>query len=120
MRTIAFCVSPVSAAINRVLQCVLLAGIVSKVFVITSSTCASVMLRGAPGRGLSNNPSSRCRRKPLAPFAHRGSRNPESFGDDAIWSAIAAPEYDASANRHSLRGLPATRQGGEFLDFFLG
>jgi hypothetical protein len=39
IRTMAFCVRPASWAISRVLQCVLLADIDSKVFVITSSIC---------------------------------------------------------------------------------
>lgn len=58
--------------------------------------------------------------KPLSPLAHRGRCNTESSGNYAIGSTIAAPEHDASADRHSLRGLPATRQGSEFLDFFRG
>ena len=45
------------------LQCVLLTGIDSSVLVITSSTCASLIDRGAPGRGSSSNPSSRFTRK---------------------------------------------------------
>src|SRR5579863_1156288 len=63
MRTIAVCDSPVCSAINRLLQCVLFFGIDSKVAVITSSTSSSVMVRGAPGRGSSNSPSSRFTRK---------------------------------------------------------
>jgi hypothetical protein len=42
---------PVLCAISRVLPWVLLAGINSSVLLITSSTCASVMDRGASGRG---------------------------------------------------------------------
>ena len=41
IRTMAFCDKPVSSAIRRVLQCVLLAGIDSSVLVTTSSICAS-------------------------------------------------------------------------------
>ena len=44
------------------LQCVLFTGIDSSVFVTTSSTCASVIDRGAPGRGSSSNPSRRSTR----------------------------------------------------------
>ncbi len=58
IRTMAFCDRPVSAAIRRVLQCVLLAGIDSKVLVTTSSTCESVIWRGAPTRGSSSKPSN--------------------------------------------------------------
>ena len=64
MRTMAVCDRPVCLAIRRVLQCVALAGIDSKVFVITRSTWRSVMVRGAPTRGSSNSPSSRnCRNR---------------------------------------------------------
>ena len=40
-------------------QCVASCGVRSSVSVMTRSTSASVILRGAPGRGSSNNPSSR-------------------------------------------------------------
>src|SRR5438270_41663 len=63
IRTMAVCDSPVFPAISRLLQWVLLSGIDSSVWVMTSSTCASVMDRGAPGRGSSNSPSSRPTRK---------------------------------------------------------
>ena len=39
IRTIAFCGRPISSAMRRVLQCVLLAGIDSSVFVTTFSIC---------------------------------------------------------------------------------
>jgi len=48
IRTIAVCESPAFLAINRLLQCVLWSGIDSSVLVITSSTRASVIERGAP------------------------------------------------------------------------
>jgi hypothetical protein len=63
MRTMAVCDRPVFSAISRLLQCVLFSGIDSRVLVTTSSTCRSVMDRGAPGRGSSNRPSSRRMRK---------------------------------------------------------
>jgi hypothetical protein len=55
--------SPVFSAISRLLQCVLFSGIDSRVLVTTSSTCPSVMDRGAPGHGSLNSPSSRRTRK---------------------------------------------------------
>src|SRR5579885_484621 len=73
MRTTAVCDSPVLCAIRRLLQCVLLSGIASRVCVTTASTCSSVIERGAPGRGSSSNPSSRFTRnrsrhlQPVAP-----------------------------------------------------
>ena len=62
IREIADCDIPVAVAIDRVDQCVsFLGGLCSKVAVITRSTCSSVILRGAPGRGSSVNPSKRSR-----------------------------------------------------------
>ena len=51
--------NPVSAAIEARDQCVASLGWRSNVATITSSTCSSVIVRGAPGRGSSANPSSR-------------------------------------------------------------
>ena len=48
---------PASFAIKRLLQCVLAAGLVSSVLVMTSSTFASSMVRGAPERGASTSPA---------------------------------------------------------------
>jgi hypothetical protein len=59
MRCTADCVSPTSRAIDRVDQCVASLGVDSSVLVITSSTCASVTVRGLPGRGSSTSPSKR-------------------------------------------------------------
>ena len=50
-------------AIERVLQCVAPAGIVSKVCTTTRSTSSSPIVRGAPGRGSSSKPSQPSRRK---------------------------------------------------------
>ena len=54
---------PLACAIVRVDQCVPCAGRVSSVRVIKASTSASVICRGAPGRGSSARPSSRAIRK---------------------------------------------------------
>ncbi len=59
IRCTADCVRPTSAAIDRVDQCVASLGADSSVLVITSSTIASVIVRGCPGRGSSTRPSSR-------------------------------------------------------------
>src|SRR6266481_4477152 len=50
---------PEALAIERVLQWVAAAGIVSNVVVTTSAIFSSPILRGAPGRGSSARPSSR-------------------------------------------------------------
>ena len=54
------CDSPVSAAIDRVDQCVSWPGPFSvRTRVTATSTCSSVIFRGAPGRGASARPFSR-------------------------------------------------------------
>jgi hypothetical protein len=53
------CVSPTSAAIDRVDQCVAFFGVDSNVRPITSSTWRSLTVRGRPGRRSSSRPSSR-------------------------------------------------------------
>ena len=58
--------TPDVLAIERVLQCVASAGIVSSVFVTTSAIFSSPILRGAPQRGSSSRPSKRFG-KPLSP-----------------------------------------------------
>ena len=50
---------PTALAIDRVDQCVASAGADSKVSTMTSSTAASPMVRGGPGRGSSQSPSRR-------------------------------------------------------------
>src|SRR3954451_12534947 len=50
---------PLWAAIDARDQCVASAGVCSKVATTTASICASVIFRGAPGRGSSTNPSNR-------------------------------------------------------------
>ena len=52
--------SPASRAMMRVLQCVAPSGTDSSVLAITASTCASTIVRGAPVRGASSRPASRC------------------------------------------------------------
>jgi hypothetical protein len=51
--------TPDVLAIERVLQCIALAGIVSSVFVTTSVIFSTSILRGAPRRGSSSRPSKR-------------------------------------------------------------
>ena len=51
--------TPVALAIERVLQCVAAAGMVSSVVVTTSAIFSSPIWRGAPGRGASTRPSRR-------------------------------------------------------------
>ena len=62
MRLTVAALSPHTLAIERVLQCVAPAGIVSKVCTTTRSTSSSPIVRGAPGRGSSSKPSQPSRR----------------------------------------------------------
>src|SRR5689334_19438124 len=71
MRTMAFWVRPVAAAMERVLQWVACGGRVSRVRVTTASTCASVRVRGGPERGASRERLQTALDKALTPFAHR-------------------------------------------------
>lgn len=59
IRDTALCDIPVADAIDRVDQCVSLPGVDSSVLVITCSMSSSVINRGRPGRGSSDNPSNR-------------------------------------------------------------
>ncbi len=59
VRWAVFRLRPQTWAIVRVLQWVASAGLVSRVRVSTASTWASLIVRGAPGRGSSSNPSRR-------------------------------------------------------------
>jgi hypothetical protein len=63
MRLTAVWLIPVAAAIDRVDQCVALAGCSSSVFTITRSTSSSLIERGLPGRGSSCSPSKPRRAK---------------------------------------------------------
>jgi len=59
IRLTAVWLSPQRFAIARVLQCVASGGVVSSVSRTTRSTAASLIWRGAPGRGSSSRPSTR-------------------------------------------------------------
>jgi hypothetical protein len=65
IRDTAVWVRPTSRAIERVDHCVASVGVVSSVRTITSSTLASLIVRGRPGRGSSVKPSSRSSPKRL-------------------------------------------------------
>ena len=71
--------SPVALAKPRVDQCVSPRGVLSNVWITTCSTCASLTVRGAPGRGSSYNASkrpfrNRARHLPTMPTEHRNFR----------------------------------------------
>ena len=96
IREIADCDMPVAAAIDRVDQCVSAPGPrSSSVLVITSSTCSSVIFRGAPSRGSSLKPSSRdIWNRPR----HLRTVSRETFSSAAT-AVIGAPSAQASTIR---------------------
>jgi hypothetical protein len=57
MRQTAVWLRPVALARERVLQCLASAGVASRVVATACSTCSSVIVRGAPGRGSSSRRS---------------------------------------------------------------
>jgi len=60
MRDTALCDMPSSCAMRRVLQCAAPSGTLSSVLATTASTRASSIVRRAPVRGASSNPSNLC------------------------------------------------------------
>lgn len=84
MRETAVCVSPISRAMVRVLQCVAPAGRLSNVLAITASTRASSIVRGAPERGASSSLSRCCsmkreRHRPTVCYVTRWRRTTALF-----------------------------------------
>ena len=92
----------------------------SSVFVITSSTLASLIDRGAPRRGSSSKPSRRSTRnrsrhlQTVAPVIRK------RFATSPLLKSIIAAKYNAGAHGDRLRGLRATRQHRQFLFLLRG
>ena len=103
MRWTAVWLRPTSAAIERVDQCVASLGVLSRVLTITSSSLASVILRGCPGRGSSAEPSKRCTAKRLRHLRTELTAIPRSraisllFGPSAAASTIRDRNASACA-----------------------
>jgi hypothetical protein len=93
------CDMPVAAAIDRVDQCVSCPGVSSSVLVITCSTRSSPINRGRPGRGSSDNPSSR-------PARNR-DRHLDTMSRDTPNSAATCPMPPPSAQRNTIRDRAA-------------
>src|SRR3954452_25325157 len=103
MRCTAVWLRPTSAAIERVDQCVASFGVVSSVLTITSSTLASLIFLGCPGRGSSVKPSKRCSAKRLRHLRTELTATPRSraisllFGPSAAASTIRDRNASACA-----------------------
>src|SRR5712671_1478537 len=85
---------PEALAIERVLQWVAAAGIVSNVVVTTSAIFSSPILRGAPGRGSSARPSNRLAPNRWRQVATVRRLNPKLRGDRQIGRAISRQKHD--------------------------
>src|SRR5207302_6967085 len=99
---------PEALAIERVLQWVAAAGIVSNVVVTTSAIFSSPILRGAPGAGLIGKAVQPFGGEPLAPSRHRDAGDPKLLGDREIGRAIGRQKHDPGPHRVGTRYLPAT------------
>jgi hypothetical protein len=124
IREIADWLIPVAAAIDRVDQCVSCPGPrSSSVRVITSSTCSSVIVRGAPGRGSSGRPSSRAATNRDRHFATVARDTPSAaatsvFEDGLVGtparmhrrSAWWAPSGRVARDRHPLARIRRLRE----------
>jgi hypothetical protein len=95
IRLIADCDMPSWRARLRVDQWVASAGVVSKVATSTCSTCSSVMVRAAPGRGSSASPSRRRATNRDRHLVTVGREMPSL----AATSALLAPSAQASTIR---------------------
>ena len=103
--------SPECAAIDVRDQCVASRGVDSRVSTTTCSTCSSPMLRGAPGRGSSTNPSSRSvtNRERHLPTVGRETRSSAATSVLLAPAAQASTIRERSANRWELFGRRAQR-----------
>jgi len=76
----------------------------SRVLATTASTRASSMVRGAPGRGASTKPSSRCSTK-RARLGDRLLRHALTCGYRPVVGAVSTRQHDARAQRQCLGAL---------------
>ena len=99
--------TPEALAIERVLQCVESAGIVSSVVVTTSAIFSSSILRGAPGRGSSTRPSKRLIANRLRHVATVSRLIPRRSAIARIGHSIGRQQHDLRPHRVAPRDLPA-------------
>ena len=111
--------TPKCAASDRVDQCVACFGVLSNVVVTIRSTCSSVTVLGRPGRGSSNNPSSRRSAKRLRHLdtVGRDTRSRSAISTFETPSAAARTIRERNAQR--LRRLPPTRPRRQAAPFLI-
>src|SRR6476646_1410825 len=114
IRTMAFCDRPVSSAIRRVLQCVLLAGIDSNVFVMTSS----ILLIGDFARCTDSRLIQQAIQpklsKPFPPLTDGRAGDVQLPGGLRVAHPFPTTEHDPGTHRHGLRRLRPPRQHAQF------
>src|SRR5512132_3249228 len=98
--------TPVALAIERVLQCVAAAGIVSSVVVTTSAIFSSPDLARSTRAGLIGQAVQAAGRKPPAPRRHSDTRDPEPLRDRQIGHAVRREQHDLRPHRIRASDLP--------------
>ena len=106
IRDTALCESPTSAAIDLVDQCVASGGVDSSVLTITSSTRASLTVRGRPGRGSSRSPSESLPDKPRPPLTHRLPMDRQPLRHLRVVQTLGRDQHDPRTLRHRLSARP--------------
>src|SRR5437660_1837835 len=115
IRTMAVCDSPVFPAISRLLQWVLLSGIDSSVWVMTSSTSAfGNQSRGARSRFV-QQPFQPTHPKAFPPLTRRRSRDVQLLCDHSVAPSLLTSEHNPGAHRERLGRLWAACQHRQFL-----
>ena len=100
---------PARRASSRLDQCVAPSGISSSVRTTTSSTWASVMVRGTPGRGSSPSPSSRRARKRARHLVTVPRFTRSRAATAMLDAAVRAGQHDPRPQRQPLSGFPPLR-----------
>jgi len=85
-------------------QCVAPSGTSSSVRTITSSTWASVMVRGTPGTRLVAQPVQPAGQEPGQPPADRLEVDAQPRCDGRVAAAVSAGRHDPRPQRQALRG----------------
>ena len=100
---------PTRLASSRLDQCVAPSGTSSRVRTTTSSTWASVIVRGTPGPGLVAQPVQPAGQEPGPPLPDGGPADAQPRGHGDIGPAVRAGQHDPRPQRQPLRGLPPLR-----------
>ncbi len=100
---------PTWRASSRLDQCVAPSGVSSRVRTTTSSTWASLMVRGTPGPGLIAQPVQPPGQEPGPPLPDSGPADAQPRGHGDVGAAVRAGQHDPRPQRQPLGGLPPLR-----------